>query len=1462
MSNFLKTGFLILVVILSFAWMLKISEEREGLRPREEREDRTGAMAALDFWTRARAYPAADIPAGKYYRSYVEAKARHKDLGAAVNTAAIWNPIGPLNLQGRALSVAINPLNPSTVYLGSASGGLWRSNNGGLGGDWQQVITGYPVRGVGSIAINPVDTNVMYIGSGEVYQYQEAIGGQVIRTTRGSYGIGILKTTDGGLTWSLSLDWSLSLQSGVEKIVLNPRNPNTIYAGTSEGLYKSYDAGATWVLSFQALLVEDILVNPLDTNMVLISCGDFKSQMYGVYRSQNGGDNWGFVSGFPDYAGKALLEMYAKNPTTVYASVGIDSVTDHGMLLRSTDFGNNWSLVYDHNGDGLFQVQGWYSHYVAVNPVDSTQIIQAAVPISKSINGGASFFAANGEYSDNHGFAHHPTNPNIIFSACDDGIYRSTDFGSTWSNVGYGLITGQLYNGFSSSWQDSTLAIGQSQDHIPGYRYLGSLTWDHASASDEAGWTGINPTDDHYVYAVNRYGGAMFRSTDRGSTFPYGVGFDNSGAWNSPMVISSASPNAIYFGDIHIHRSADAGSSFSVTNGGVPLDGNPVLSLAVGSRGTLGNDTVYAGTAPIVTTAHLFRSTNGGTSWTNITGSLPDRYPLDIAVDPSDARRVYVAFGGFGGNHFFKSTDAGTTWNDISGSLPDVPTTAALVDPLHTNIVYAGNDLGVYVSTDAGTTWSGFSQGLPDGVIVADLSLSPSNRMLRAVTHGNGVFERKMYGEFPANYFDYKVLSISTPTPGRVDLVGTPMTPVASFRSLSTQAQSDSFNVEFRILSGSTEVYAVTKRIPGLGVGETRQVNFGVPFTADSAGVFTTQAISAAGDQDPTNDTISGTYTVVLAPDIYVFDVEKGSCPYTEITGGSAGPAGDDAVLAVGIPFLFTYDSHVYDSVQISTNGWAELGTGPRGSLFGLSTLDQLTAYFTPTLGTTDRPTKAIGPWWADLNSSGGQITYATLGSAPNRVFVIQWKNVLSNYDAGLTSARLNFQVRLNETTNILDIYYGTVVPGSSPGSPASASMGIKDNVGGDYRFYDLFARGTGPASSLVSSLNPLSNWPGPDSCFHIQTNPTGVVVALSQGWNMVSNPALRADNFVGDLFPGAGTAAFSFNNGYQVADSIVPALGYWINMSLASSPRIGGASLPSVNVPVSAGWNMIGGPDHAVPAPSGGIVTGNVFGYSSGGYAVATTLQPGYGYWVRTTSAGTIPLGPMSAAGPAARTAEEFSQIVIADKTGRKQTLYLAQDDNGTVDPGAYLLPPSPPPGAFDVRFTGGSMLAAYGSDLTGDLVRPLQIHGAAPPLSIAWTIRPGGGKPVYLDESANGTIIGSHRLTGGGKMVISGGAGTTLALRVGASGTAPASFALRQNYPNPFNPSTTISFDVPRKTSLRLVVYDLLGREVFTAAEGVFEQGSYSVHADLSGRASGIYLYRLLAGDFSETKKMVVTK
>lgn len=1451
MRNVYFATLCVFIFMFTFICTLKYQESSPTAEQGEGgKNGRSGALEALEFWTRSRAYPENDIPQDKYFRAFQSAKVKTREISSLLSAASIWDPIGPLNLQGRTKSVAINPMNPNTVYVGTASGGLWRSYTGGLGGDWHQVKLGHPALGISAIVIDPTDSNTIYLGTGEVYRYQNSMVGLVVRTTRGSYGIGILKTIDGGTTWTKSLDWSYEQQRGIQSLKMNPLNPRTLWAATSEGIYKSTNAGSTWEEMLFGYMTQDIVIHLTDTNKVLCTIGNFYPSV--TFYTTDGGTNWS-ASPLPSYTGKTTLAIYPVNPNVVYASAA-DSTNGVGALYRTTDFGISWTKLKEYFNTGqLLGVQGWYSHYVAVYPTDSSIIVHNGVGRSKSTNGGITFSGVSSGYSDNHSYAIHPTNPNILYAVNDDGIYRSTNFGSSYTNIGFGLQSGQIYNGFSCSTIDSLLALAQSQDHIPGYRYLGSSTWDHGSAVDEAGWNAITPSNDNIMYSVYRFGQALYKSIDRGESFFYVGGF-SSGAWNSPIVVSPSNPNILYVGTTRIYKSIDGAGSW---NSGSYLDGNPALSMAVSA---MNSDTVYVGMAPQVNRAHIYCTTNGGTLWTNVTGSLPDRYPIDMAVDPTNSKIVYVAFGGFGTGHLYKSTDAGTSWSNITGTLPDAPTTAIAIDPLYPNIVYVGNDIGVYVSTNSGSTWSGFSAGLPDAVIVADLTISPSNRALRVATHGNGIWERKLLNELPETYFDYKALTVNYPVDGTVLNVGLPLSSMkASFRSLSLQAHPDSFDVKYRILLDNTEVFSKTKRILGLVSAENRTVTFDGSYAPIEDGTYIVQAITLASDDNNNNDTVQSTFNIIAPSTVSYWTATKIHSPYTEITSGSPGPSGDDNWMRTEIPFSFTYDNHTYDSVLINTNGWLELGAGTRGFLMGLSTAEQIGSYFTYSLATTDHPTKALGPWWTDLSAAPGQITYKTIGSAPNRTFIVQWKDVPAYCCDAATTTTLNFQVMLHETTNLIEFCYGSVYAGVLS-SYYGASIGLKDYAGGDYRFYDVYSQRTGLIVDLNTSLNPLTDWPGQDNCYQITTNPNGISLALTSDWNLISLPVNRSNYSIASIFPTAVSGTlFQYTTSYQTADSIMPGGGYWLKFPASMNQFIIGSEMPSVSVSLNAGWNIIGSVDHEVTAPSGGIITSSVFEFNGSGYSEVSTLKPGKGYWVRASSTGVLTLGPQNEPKPSAKKVEANFTMTITDKLGRKRELSLSENQ---VNLERYDLPPLPPAEVFDVRFTSQRMLESYPKEINEETLCPIKMQSPVYPLTITYKTQNAGSKGYVIDEMFNDKITGSHNLSGEGKIIINSGDERTLRLRVISGKQIPTHFALMQNYPNPFNPITAISFDLPAKSTVSLKVYDIIGKEVMTLANGEYEAGSYAVQADLTNLASGMYLYRLRVGTFTDVKKMILAK
>ncbi|MBU2502097.1 hypothetical protein KJ682_12275 [bacterium] len=722
----------------------------------------SGAGQAMEFLARQRAYPGRDLPRSGYAEAFTFVRDKMQRAPAAKTGGSTWQAIGPHNIGGRTLCIAFNPQNPTTVWAGSASGGLWRSYTGGVGAAaWERVETGHPVLGVGSIAFAPGDSLTIYIGTGEVYSYDDTQGGLSVRLTRGSFGIGVLRSTNGGATWHKSLDWSYDQQRGVQVVRVDPIDRKTVWAGTTEGVYKTTDGGSSWIRMNSIPMVTDLVIHTAHPDTVVIAAGNLGSAQAGIYRTIDGGLNWTRVAqniGPSSYLGKAQLAVCTGQPDVMYVSIGNGGLGSSGTWLgRSQDAGSTWVVK---STSDYSQWQGWFSHDVAVSPTDPFLLMAVGIDIWRSVNGGASLAKRsdwrawifgqvppggpegppNYSHADHHDVVWHPTNPDIVYFANDGGIFRSLNGGLTFAGCNGGYQTQQFYPGFACSPTDPDLAIGGMQDNATAI-YTGSVAWTRVIGGDGS-CAAIDPTDDATLFGSYQYLG-MLRSRDAGANWvELAMPGAGSAGFIAPYALGGpAEPGVIYAGGSLVLKSLDQGDTWAVTNGGYALDGNPALALEVSQANSL---TAYVTTAPVTARAGVFRTLDGGATWTNVTRDLPDRYPVGLAIDPADDAVVWITFSGFGTSHVFRTEDWGATWQDIGAGLPDVPTQAVIVDPLDSQNVYVGTDLGVFATVNSGQSWFAFSEGLPGAIMVMDLAISPSDRTLRIASHGNGSYERPL----------------------------------------------------------------------------------------------------------------------------------------------------------------------------------------------------------------------------------------------------------------------------------------------------------------------------------------------------------------------------------------------------------------------------------------------------------------------------------------------------------------------------------------------------------------------------------------------------------------------------------------------------------------------------------------------------------------------------------------------
>ncbi|HMQ48779.1 MAG TPA: T9SS type A sorting domain-containing protein [Saprospiraceae bacterium] len=741
-------------------------------KPKAKVEEKiSGAAHALEQWALYRSWPDGRLRADLLHQAF-EARKNTLTLRDGVPE---WESLGPKNIGGRTISLAFHPTDPMILYAGSASGGLWKSTTAGAGVEaWERVPTGYPVLGVGAIAIDPNNADVMYIGTGEVYNYNFAQPGIYNRLTRGSYGMGILKTSDGGLTWSKSLDWSYTDLTGVWDIVINPQRTQTLFAATTEGLFRSYDAGESWNLIHDIEMSVDIEMHPLDTNVLFVSYGNLDSPQRGIYRSDNGGNSFTLVNGLPsNYTGKSLISISPSNPEVMYVSVA-DIFASIG-LYKSEDGGENWINI---NNSDVAKYQGWYSHDVAIKPDNPDQLIYVGIDAFKSTDGGVSLQQKTYWYAwdfgqvpvggpegptdyvhaDIHGVYYSPFDANTVYAVTDGGIFVSSDNGESWSGRNGGYQTQQFYANFSNSRTNPNLGIGGMQDNATAI-YVGDDAWIRVIGGDGMS-TAINPLDDQIMYGAYQNLNLQ-KSEDGGESF-FGIGVNSASGesknFNGPFELDPQNPAIIYAGAQRLHISQNGGNTWQATSTGFvdPATGNPILSIAVSPEDS---DLIYVSTAPLLGgIPRLYRSLNGGSTWQAMSG-LPNRVAMDIAFHPENQDEVFVVFSGFGSSHVYKTVNGGNSWLSLSNGLPDIPVNCIFVDPMMPDDIYIGTDLGVYASFDGGFSWEAYSDGIAEAAMVMHLSISEPERKLRAATHGLGVYQTDLREPVGVKTIDASILA-------------------------------------------------------------------------------------------------------------------------------------------------------------------------------------------------------------------------------------------------------------------------------------------------------------------------------------------------------------------------------------------------------------------------------------------------------------------------------------------------------------------------------------------------------------------------------------------------------------------------------------------------------------------------------------------------------------------------------
>jgi hypothetical protein len=704
-----------------------------------------------------RAYPAMEIPAGVLVGAW-ERQHASKARGVAA-TAGTFRPIGPrpidagdgIKYSGRVGDVAIDPTNANRWLIGGAHGGIWETSDAGV--SWTPLTDDQASLAMGAIAFAPSNPQIVYAGTGEAAFAGDAYGGA-----------GILKSTDGGASWTLVADDTFSKRSFAD-IHVDPTDPDTLvvavtrglvgsFSGSSSlpvGVFKSVDGGAMWSHNLMGEDGTDLEVDAANFDRQYAGLGEtFGGTENGVYRSTDGGDNWAPIAGpwtiLAGGIGRVEMAMSPTDPDVLYVGIqdAFDNVGADGNLLGLWKTTNAWDPVptwsaFTAPAGGICSPQCWYDFELKVDRLDSGILLAGGVSMWR-FDGTlwSNVSSPSSMHVDQHTMAWAGSR---LVAGNDGGVWSSTDGGVTWSNHNADLALTQYYHG-SLHPTDPELTIAGSQDNGT-HLWTGADEWAHILGGDGAD-NAISTADPDLSWAASFQGQVIQRTLNGGVFFttaalPDTVGAPFIGVFKS----CAAMPDVFIAGTDNLWRTTDffvPGTPTWVMNS--PEMGEGLRAMAFAP--SVATCSTYAfGTGSGV----LRITTNAGASYQDLdpSGEVPDRFITDMAFDPNDADHLIVTVSGFatGEGHVFETanaTAATPTWTDVSPPA-DLPVNAIVITA--DGQLFAATDLGVWLSFDGGGSWLhlGPTEGLPNSAVY-DLQYSAVTDTLVAYTHGRGAFAR------------------------------------------------------------------------------------------------------------------------------------------------------------------------------------------------------------------------------------------------------------------------------------------------------------------------------------------------------------------------------------------------------------------------------------------------------------------------------------------------------------------------------------------------------------------------------------------------------------------------------------------------------------------------------------------------------------------------------------------------
>ncbi|MFZ4427811.1 MAG: VPS10 domain-containing protein [Saprospiraceae bacterium] len=724
------------------------------------RHEQPGTAISEHFFLQ-KAYPETEFPLEGYLKGMEISRRQVAARGSGpTGFNENWEAVSAGNFSGRINAIAVHPNDEQTVYAGLASGGIFKTTNGGSA--WLPVFDNQAYLAIGALAIDPSNPETIYAGTGD----PNVTGYPFI-------GDGLYRSSNGGKDWTY-----LGLRETriISRIIIDPSDPRTIWVATmglpfartpDRGVYKSTDAGKTWrkvLFVAEQAGITDMVINPSNPKQLFAASWDRirnnrESLINGpnakVFRSNDGGETWKALSGgLPEQQnlGRIALAASENSPGRLFARyLGPDNELLN--IFRSDNAGEQWTPIIDFStsnltAPGFFGGSGfgWYFGTLAVNPLDDKEIYVLGVDLWRTRDGGKNWELAAPSWRD---FIVHADKHDLVFSrsgkkflATDGGIYTQAVNNGSW--VWGGTIPNlQFYR------------VGYNP-HRPNWFYGGSQDIGTIGGPINQNWTRLypfdgfamlfHPSDSNLIY-IQIQNGRKFVSRNGGQSWDNAAnGFPASERtnWDCPFIRGAHQPHTLYSATFRVYRSSSgpvpqwAPISPDLTDGN--RYGSLFHTISTLAESPLDSTLLYAGT----TDGNVWRGSSTPGSWIPLTRGLPDRYVTAVRASPNFRDYVYTCFSGYKDNeflpHLYRSKDRGETWENISAGLPPVGVNNLLVLRGYADrVLIAATDAGVYASINAGITWDRLGQNMP-AVAIYDLAFNELKKTLIAGSYGRSMF--------------------------------------------------------------------------------------------------------------------------------------------------------------------------------------------------------------------------------------------------------------------------------------------------------------------------------------------------------------------------------------------------------------------------------------------------------------------------------------------------------------------------------------------------------------------------------------------------------------------------------------------------------------------------------------------------------------------------------------------------